>query len=73
MPRAQRQRFAEVVGEKDEHVLAAAIESGAAFLITLDKPLERGVNQSSLPIRAISPRDFITSVLPEHDNYPSVR
>jgi predicted nucleic acid-binding protein len=62
-----------VAGEKDEHVLAAAIESGADYLLTLDKPLAARVNQSGLPIRAVSPGEFITTVLIRHEDYPSIR
>ncbi len=65
----ERRRFAQLVGEKDEHVLAGAIESGAEFLLTLDKPLAERVNRSGLPIRAITPGEFITGVLIEHDDY----
>lgn len=72
-PKTTRRDYEQAVGEKDEHVLAAAIESGAEFLLTLDKPFERRVNQAGVGIRAISPGEFITGILPEHDNYPSIR
>jgi predicted nucleic acid-binding protein len=72
-PRNQRGQYAEVVGEKDEHVLAAAIEGQAEFLITLDKPLEQRVNQAPVSIRAMSPGEFIKTQLTEHPEFPSMR
>jgi len=68
-----RIRFEQLVGAKDEHVLAAAVESGAEFLLTLDKPLEERVNQSGLPIRALSPGEFIRTVLPDHEDFLTIR
>jgi predicted nucleic acid-binding protein len=72
-PPAQRPRYAALVGDKDEHVLAAAIEGRAPFLITLDGKLAERVNQATLPTRALSPGDFITTRLPEHVDYPRLR
>jgi predicted nucleic acid-binding protein len=72
-PRRQRRQYERIAGQKDEHVLAAAIESGAQFLLLLDKPFQQGVSQSGLPIRALSPGEFITTVLIEHEDYPSIR
>ncbi len=70
---ADRQRYAARVGDKDEHVLAAALECQAPFLITLDVKLAERVNQALRPIRALSPGAFITNVLPEHVDFPEVR
>jgi predicted nucleic acid-binding protein len=72
-PPAQRPRYEKLVGEKDEHVLAAAIAGQAPFLITLDIKLAERVNQSTLPTRALSPGDFIKTLLPEHADYPTLR
>ena len=71
--RKERRQYDLLVGRKDEHVLAAAIAAGAEFLLTLDKPLERKVNLADRAIRALSPGDFITTVLIEHVDYPRMR
>ncbi|MCC7369285.1 MAG: PIN domain-containing protein [Chloroflexi bacterium] len=58
---------------EDAHVVAAALASQAHYLITLDRRLAVRVRQSGLPVVAISPRDFIQSVLPDHPDYASIR
>lgn len=68
--RAELQRYRAIVGEKDDHVVAAAVAAKAPFLLTLDKKLEARINQASLPLHAISPDDFIKGVLPQHVDYP---
>lgn len=73
LPRKSHQQYRKIVGEKDEHVLAAAIEADAPFLLTLDKGLETRVNEATLPIMAISPGDFIKTILVQHVDYPSIR
>ncbi len=45
----------------------------APFLITLDKRLMTRVNEADLVVRALSPGDFITTVLPDHADYASIR
>jgi predicted nucleic acid-binding protein len=65
--------YASIVGNKDGHVLAAALAGQADFLLTLDKRLAARVTQANLSVRALSPGDFITSVLPEHDDYRAIR
>jgi len=72
-PRSERQAYTELVGDKDEHVLAATLECRAPFLITLDAKLAERVNTITLPTRALSPGLFITTVLPEHVDYPGLR
>jgi predicted nucleic acid-binding protein len=62
-----------VVGAKDAHVLAAAIDASAPFLVTLDRPLALRVNEGSAGIQALSPGEFITRLLPRHVDYPSIR
>ena len=63
----------EVINEKDQHVVLAAIAVGAQFLVTLDRGLADQVNHKGLSIRALLPGDFIKTVLPKHVDYPSVR
>ncbi|HTE83295.1 MAG TPA: PIN domain-containing protein [Dehalococcoidia bacterium] len=67
--------FAELVGQKDAHVVAAALAAGAAYLITHDKPLVQRVSSAQLPIVALSPGTFIQTVLPSHpglQHYPRI-
>ncbi len=66
-------RFQDRVNAKDVHVIAAAVEVAAAYLITLDKPLEEQVNTASVAVLALSPGVFITAVLPTHVDYPTIR
>jgi hypothetical protein len=61
------------VGEKDAHVLGAAVVAEAPFLITLDQGLEKRVNAAKLGIAALSPGAFIKTALIQHRDYPSMR
>lgn len=65
---ADRQIYRSVVGEKDDHVLAAALDMHAPFLLTLDQRLARRINNADLPVRAYAPGAFITGVLPAHQD-----
>jgi predicted nucleic acid-binding protein len=58
---------------EDAHVVASAIESGAHYLITLDRRLARRIDQARLPIIAISPGQFLQEVLPDHPEYARIR
>jgi predicted nucleic acid-binding protein len=71
----ERETAAAITGEKDAHVLAAAVSVGAQFLLTLDKRLVRRITQEEekLSIHALSPGDFITTQLPTHPAYRSIR
>ncbi|MBI2910011.1 MAG: PIN domain-containing protein [Chloroflexi bacterium] len=71
--KADQRRYRTIVGEKDEHVVAAAISAGAPFLLTLDTRLQKSVNEANLPIQALSPAAFIKTVLIHHVDYPSIR
>lgn len=71
--KAEQRQYRQIVGEKDEHVVAAAMAAEAPFLLTLDRGLEKRVNEAELPIRALSPGAFITTVLIHHVAYPSIR
>jgi predicted nucleic acid-binding protein len=72
-PRRVVSRHEGLVGQKDAHVLAAALAAQASFLLTLDRRLAERVNQANLGIRALSPGDFIKTELPRHGDYPSAR
>jgi predicted nucleic acid-binding protein len=60
-----------LVNKKDVHVLAASLEVHSPFLLSLDKGLCSEVNKAILGIRALSPGEFIKTVLPSHIDYPS--
>jgi predicted nucleic acid-binding protein len=69
----ERETVAHITGEKDAHVAASAISVGAHFLLTLDKRLAHRVNESELSLHALSPGEFITTKLPTHPAYRSIR
>jgi predicted nucleic acid-binding protein len=69
----ERETVAPITGEKDAHVAASAVSVGAHFLLSLDKRLARRINESELSIRALSPGEFITTKLPTHPAYRSIR
>ncbi len=69
----EREAVAPISGDKDAHVLAAALAIEAPFVITLDKRLLRAINEASLTIHALSPGDFIKNLLPTHPGYRSIR
>lgn len=58
---------------EDAHVVASALAGQCDFLITLDRRLQRRVEQSSLTFTALSPREFLQMVLPTHPEYPRIR
>jgi len=70
---AEREAVASITGEKDAHVLAAALSVRAAFLLTLDKRLVSRITQEEeLSIHALSPGEVITRKLPTHPAYHSL-
>jgi predicted nucleic acid-binding protein len=58
------------INNKDLHVVAAAIEAKADFLITLDRPLVEEAADAGLPISVLTPQQFIVTQLPSHPDYP---
>lgn len=56
-----------IVGEKDAHVLAAALKSGAAFLLTLDRRhfMTEKVRNAHLDLDVMTPGDFLRKLLEE--------
>ena len=62
--REQLDQCISLTGEKDAHVLAAALASGAAFLLTLDRRhlLTPAVEAAGLPVRVMTPGDFLRHV-----------
>jgi predicted nucleic acid-binding protein len=69
----QLERFRNIVNDKDLHVVAAAIAAEAPYLLTLDRALLREVNQANLSLHALTPGEFIQTVLPQHPDYATIR
>lgn len=53
-----------IVGRKDAHVLAAALECGATYLLTLDRRhlITRAIQMQELPLKVLTPGDFLREV-----------
>ena len=58
-------RCASIVGDKDAHVLAAALECGAGYLLTLDRRhlITPAVQSVGLSISVMTPGDFLNEVI----------
>jgi len=69
-------QYRQYIAQKDVHVLAAAVENGADFLLTLDRrhilAAAEAVKQARLPITILRPGDFIRGYYPKHVDYPSL-
>jgi len=69
-------RYRQYIAQKDVHVLAAAVESHAEFLLTLDRrhvlAATEAIKQARLPITILRPGDFIREYYPKHVDYPSL-
>ncbi len=63
----------EVVFVEDAQVVAAALASQSAFLITVDQRLERRVRAAALAVVALSPKAFLQTVIPSHPDYVDIR
>lgn len=52
---------ARLVGQKDAHVLAAALECGAGHLLTLDRRhlITPAVQSEGLPLKVVTPGEFL--------------
>ena len=68
-PAAEASWWTGLVNQKDEHVLIAAMEAQAQYLLTLDRGLAEQVNRANLALRALSPGEFIRIVLIHHEDY----
>ena len=68
-PPSAIQRAAELVADKDAHVLGAAREGDATHLITLDRKhlLLEDVRQGALPIVVCTPGDYLQEFLEDRD------
>jgi len=68
------EEYRRYIDPKDVHVLAAAVEGGADFLLTLDRrhilAASEAVEKAGLSIIILRPGDFIRQYYPEHEDYP---
>jgi predicted nucleic acid-binding protein len=71
-PRRIIQQYDDPFG-KDAHVVASALAAQAPYLLTLDKRLIQRVQQAGLGLTALTPGEFIQTVLPAHPDFPSIR
>ena len=57
-------QYNDIIALKDRHVLASALESKAAFLITLDRKhfQTEVIRQANLPIYIMTPKEFLELV-----------
>jgi predicted nucleic acid-binding protein len=62
-----------ITGEKDAHVLAAAVALGAPYVITLDRKLARRITEAEFDIQAMTPGTFIQTILPLHPDHHLMR
>jgi len=66
-PSADRLKLcAGVIAEKDAHVLAAALDSRASYLLTLDRRhfLSPAVQAFAAPMRIVTPGEFLQALMP---------
>ena len=75
-PEEVLQKYASAIHPKDLHVLAAAVESRSEFLLTLDRKhilvAAGAVEEANLPIRILTPGDFIQQTYPLHEDWPTL-
>ena len=68
-------KYAPFIHTKDLHVLAASVEAGSEFLLTLDRKhilaAAEAVEDANLPFRILTPGDFIQQYYPLHEDYPT--
>ena len=64
-PAGSLREASNLVGERDAHVLAAALAANCALLVTLDRAafLTELVLNAGLPLRPLTPGDFLNEVL----------
>ena len=77
VPRKEKlQQYAPLIHTKDAHVLAAAVEGGSEFLLTLDRrhilAAAQAVEEANIPIRILRPGDFIQQYYPLHEELSSL-
>ena len=65
-----------MIDRKDLHVLAAGVEGKSEFLLTLDRKhvlaAAGAAEKADLPIRVLTPGDFIRQVYPQYEAFPAL-
>ena len=72
-PRSSEKGWTQHVNAKDAHVVRASVSMECDYLITLDRNLVEEVSHTALAMEAISPGDFIRTVLLTHNELAKVR
>lgn len=62
-----------IAGEKDAHVITAAVILDAEYVISLDRRLVSRINTATLPITAMTPGEFLRGPLLLHPEYADIR
>lgn len=69
-------QYQQYVAPDDAHVLAAAVEGGSEYLLTLDRrhilAAIQVIKQAGLTISIMRPGDFIQQLYPMHEDYLSL-
>ena len=72
-PEDTLQEYTAFIDPQDAHVLAAAVEGESEFLLTLDRrhilACREAAEEAGLPIRILTPGDFIKQYYPRHEEY----
>ena len=75
-PAEELQEYSSLIDPKDAHVLAAAVEGGSEFLLTLDRrhilACREAVEKAGLSIRILRPGEFIQKTYPRHEAYATL-
>jgi predicted nucleic acid-binding protein len=58
---------------KDAHVVASALAAQDPYLLTLDKRLIQRVQQVGIGLTALTPGEFIQTILPTHPDFSRIR
>ena len=75
-PEEELLKYAALIAPKDLHVLAASVAGESEFLLTLDRrhilAAAPAVEEAQIPIRILTPGEFIRQFYPLHEDYPSL-
>ena len=75
-PMENLEEYRRYIDPKDVHVLAATVEGGASFLLTLDRrhilAASEAVERAGLQIIILRPGDFIRQYYPQQEEYPDL-
>jgi len=72
-PRSSEKGWTQHVNAKDVHIVCATLSIECDYLLTLDQNLVEEISHTAFAMDAISPRDFIRTILPSHEEIAKVR